>query len=800
MRKLFYTLGTIAAVAFVLTSCERQEVSNPDDNLVTITLKADKAGVNTKTSAVEGDEIVSYEWTAEDVDNMKLFIVGVGSDGKETLSEVESTVINISSDKKILAISATVPANSVLRAALSSAWTSSNNPKVNVNQRPHVNNFDPNADILVSDEVTVSGVMTDKLLTFRRPVAVSKMTLKNMIEGEKVYEVTISSENHLAGYYRDGGMIGQDIKITLSYDDIAVGADGEFPVYFVTMPNEGHTLTVVVKTDQYNYTKTFGTLDFTTGYFAKFGVNLAGCGTEVADTDYSGDWVITGANGDAVSAAQAYVSGNNLVALGVELDVEKEEIVSTKVDEIKMHFEKVVEGDYTGLYTIKDASGNYLYAASSNGNQLKGTEALGGKDYYWSVEEESDGTYSLKAIKSTNRNVMQFNSGSSCFSCYASASQNPITLYPFSWVVENTNIIEPSGEGTLESPYNVAAAISYTESLGTATSPDYIYIQGIISQIPSGGAYGSYGNATFYISDDGQTSSPQFEAYRILYLGNVKWETGQTNIKVGDEVILCGKVKMYNGVAEISTDGYLYSLNDVTAQEDPELVSIAITTAPTTTTFTVGDSFVFNGKVTATYDDGSTKDVTASVTTDGATVIASAGENKTVTVSYTENDITKTATYTVTVFEAGETIQFSWERNGTTDVVSDGYTFTPTIAQSKSGYYLDKSSTEGLDVTLRKDDGAIFSSTPVSISLTATVGGGSKRDPLNNNVYAYLVDNEGSIIDGTETVVTTKVEASSGDAYTVSLPLIETAYGIRIVHEKEGGYNVRLYNVSVTIR
>ena len=556
MRKFFYTLGTIAAVVFALTSCERQEISNPDDNLVTITLKADKAGIDTKTAADEGDKVVSYLWTEEDESNMKLFIVGVEND-KETLSEVESTVVNISSDNKILAITATVPANSVVRAVLSGAWTSSQKPKVNANQRPLVDNFDPNADILVSEDVVVSELNND-LLTFHRPVTVSKMTLKNMVKGEKVYEVIISSENHLTGYCNNDSMTGQEKSITLSYDDVAVEENGEFPVYFVTMPNEGHTLKVVVKTDQYNYTKTFGTLDFIIGYFAKFGVNLSECGTPVVDNDFTGDWVITGVNGDNVFAAQAYVSGaNNLSALGVKLDVEKNEIVSTKVNEIKMHLEKVAEGDYAGLYTIKDASGNYLYAASSGSNYLKGTKTLGEKDYYWSVEEESDGTYSIKAIKSPNRNVMQFNSGKSLFSCYASATQEPVTLYPYSWVVEDTNVIEPSGEGTLESPYNVAAAIAYTESLGTATSPDYIYIQGTISQIDE--AYGSYGNATFYISDDGQTSSPQFEAYRILYLGNVKWVSGQTNIEVGDEVILCGKVKMYNGAAEISQDGYLYS-------------------------------------------------------------------------------------------------------------------------------------------------------------------------------------------------------------------------------------------------
>ncbi len=79
------------------------------------------------------------------------------------------------------------------------------------------------------------------------------------------------------------------------------------------------------------------------------------------------------------------------------------------------------------------------------------------------------------------------------------------------------------------------------------------------------------------------------------------------------------------------------------------LASISITTAPSKTTYTIGDTFVFDGKVTATYDDNTTRDVSDEVETDGADVIATAGENKVVTVSYTENGVTKTTTYTVTV-------------------------------------------------------------------------------------------------------------------------------------------------------
>lgn len=804
MRKAFY-FGFAALSALVLSACQKEIGNNElEKRMVTVTLVAQKAGDETRTAAVEEDNKVSYEWTAEDQSNLKLFVVGVDDKGKETLTLVENPTSSISSDKKTLTVTATVEELSTLRAAISGGWTNDGlKAKVMTDQSPLTNNFDPNADVLVSEDVEVDG-LNNALLTFKRPVAINKMTLKQLVAGEKIHEVTITSDKNLIGYYEGGKMNGQSggNSITISYDNIEVGENGEFPVYFVTMPNESHSLSVVVKSDQFVYAKTFGPVNFSLGKFSKFGVKLPD-GEPVVDTDYTGDWVITGKNGDSYYAAQAYVSGNNnLRALGIKLDVQKKEIASTKVNEIKMSFAKVKSGDYEGLYTIKDASGNYLYAAGTSGstsNTLKGTTTLGGNDYYWSVEEEIDGTFTIKASKSSNNNIMRFNSSSSLFSCYGSG-QNALTLYPYSWVVEEAGI-QPSGAGTLEDPYNVTAAVAYTESLGTATSTDYIYIQGIISQIANNGAYGSYGNATFYISDDGTTSSVQFEAYRILYLGNVKWQSGQTNVEVGDEVILCGKVKMYNGVAEISQDGYLYSLNGVTAQNDPKLVSIAITTAPATTSFTVGDTFVFDGKVTATYDDESTKDVTASVTTDGSSIIATPGENKTVTVSYSENGITKTATYTVNVTEeTGDTIKFSWERNDTNDEVTDGYIFTAVTAKSASGYYQDKSSTEGLEVTLAKANGVVFSSTPESISLTATVGGGSAKDPLANNVLAYLIDADGNNITGTETIVTTKVESKDGTVFTVNLPLVAEAAGIRIVHEKESGYNVRLFGVSLTIK
>lgn len=76
------------------------------------------------------------------------------------------------------------------------------------------------------------------------------------------------------------------------------------------------------------------------------------------------------------------------------------------------------------------------------------------------------------------------------------------------------------------------------------------------------------------------------------------------------------------------------------------LVSISIASA--TDTYTIGETYSFDGKVVATYDDTTTAEVEGYDLDSTLVDTAKAGKYE-VTVSYTENGITKTATYTVTV-------------------------------------------------------------------------------------------------------------------------------------------------------
>ena len=117
---------------------------------------------------------------------------------------------------------------------------------------------------------------------------------------------------------------------------------------------------------------------------------------------------------------------------------------------------------------------------------------------------------------------------------------------------------------------SVADALAYTIALGAdVESTEDITVKGKICSIKY--TYSAnYGTATYNISDDGQTGEgKEFTVYGSYYFDNKKWEEGQTQIAVGDEVIVKGKVIYYQGnTPEFSNKkNYLISLNGKTKDE-----------------------------------------------------------------------------------------------------------------------------------------------------------------------------------------------------------------------------------------
>ena len=125
----------------------------------------------------------------------------------------------------------------------------------------------------------------------------------------------------------------------------------------------------------------------------------------------------------------------------------------------------------------------------------------------------------------------------------------------------------PTGKGTKADPYNVTAMLEYVKALGAdKESTDDIYVKGKISSIKY--TYSAqYGTATYNISADGKEDNV-FTVYGSYFFDNKPWEEGQTQIKVGDDVIVCGKAIYYKGTTpEFSNKkNWLISLNGKTSE------------------------------------------------------------------------------------------------------------------------------------------------------------------------------------------------------------------------------------------
>ena len=111
-------------------------------------------------------------------------------------------------------------------------------------------------------------------------------------------------------------------------------------------------------------------------------------------------------------------------------------------------------------------------------------------------------------------------------------------------------------KGTLKNPYE---ATELAELLKSGAAPEgNVYARGIINKIDN--VNPAYGNAQYWLSTDG--SAADLEVYRGLYLGGEKFteETAEA-IKVGDEVVVYGPVKVYKETPEFDAGNYLVTIN-----------------------------------------------------------------------------------------------------------------------------------------------------------------------------------------------------------------------------------------------
>ena len=197
----------------------------------------------------------------------------------------------------------------------------------------------------------------------------------------------------------------------------------------------------------------------------------------------------------------------------------------------------------------------------------------------------------------------------------------------------------------------------------------------------------------------------------------------------------------------VSYEGHTATFTITVSEKAPAELTGIMVAGPTMTTYTVGESLDLTGLVvTATYDDGSSKEVTGYETSpEDGTVLDTVG-SQTVTVSYTEGDVTKTTTFTVTVEEESQ-------------ATLEGIEVT---TLPKAQYFVgDEFNSSGMVVTASYSDGK------------------------TRNVTGYTIDPEdGSILNtaGSQTVTVsyTEGDVTKTTTFTVTVEAV-VATGIEIV-------------------
>ena len=261
----------------------------------------------------------------------------------------------------------------------------------------------------------------------------------------------------------------------------------------------------------------------------------------------------------------------------------------------------------------------------------------------------------------------------------------------------------PAGEGTEASPYNVAKAQQLITA-GTYTS-DNVYVAGTVVGTPEIST--EYGNATYYISDDG-TEAGKLEVYRGYALGGEKF-TATDQLKAGDKVVVLGALINYNGTHEIAKQNKIVELNGKKASStgdtpNPPTGGTVVTIDGTTVTATAPNVTAGNTTVTIdlnTLGLANAADVGTVTLPDGSTLTFAAGTNTAAPKFYT-------ATKGVRVY-ANNTITFACKAkiakivftcdtyNGTNYVGNDtgtvkfdgtNATYTNTFSTDKGGVQL----------------------------------------------------------------------------------------------------------------
>ena len=202
-----------------------------------------------------------------------------------------------------------------------------------------------------------------------------------------------------------------------------------------------------------------------------------------------------------------------------------------------------------------------------------------------------------------------------------------------------------SNYGSETNPLTVDEAIELLKLFGNNVSLQQLVVEGTVSE-NTYDETNDYGNV--WLQNESGSAAKSFELFHCVIDADSVEDASNykgANLLAGCRIVATGYAKVFNGTYELSNENNVPP--SIISVIPPVRVLSSITVSGQTTEFVVDQSFSFDGVVTAHYEDGSEKAIISGFTVSEPDM--STAGTKTITITYEENEVEKTATYDITV-------------------------------------------------------------------------------------------------------------------------------------------------------
>ena len=443
MRNIFSRIMLVAAAAMAFVSCQKQEIDAQETFSATLTVNAD---VQTKTY-LEDNAI--FWGTGEAVelylnDGEAKFITSASADQYEGQASAAFTFeLNGINEAESYVIGGVYPASAVVSDNNNNDDATKYKVILPAIQYAEADKYDPSAFIMILKPETLNELPESHTASFRRAVALNKITLTGVKEDITSVEITVPEEKYLAGRrYFDltagtSGDIYHDKKNTLTVSSAYAGSsiDVWFTSWGVELA-EGENLTVKMTSATGTYTRTITAraegIKFLEGDLNTLTINMTNAEKEEFE-NLSGLYLVvsspetwalmsTNTSGKYYDAIKTSVTKNLADVACSDFYAEKD------VEKCVWEVEKM-EGGYSLMNTSTEKYVSY----SGDDNEAH----MSDEPVALALTVQDDGTIQVESVAVPGRKL-QYYSSSPRFSFYTSSQKQ---LYFIPWIADETERI-----------------------------------------------------------------------------------------------------------------------------------------------------------------------------------------------------------------------------------------------------------------------------------------------------------------------------------------------------------------------